>query len=53
MVGTKNKSYDVEKLKDLKKLSKEDFLESYSYLNEKDYKELLEDLKMYERINNL
>jgi len=39
---------DFEKLRDMQCMSKKDFLESYSYLTEEDYKELEKQLPDYE-----
>lgn len=38
---TPNFILDSEKMRDFKKLSKEDFLKSYSYLTEEEYNETL------------
>ena len=40
--------YDLEKLRDIKKLNKEEFLNSYSYLTEAEYIKLLADLRQIE-----
>jgi hypothetical protein len=43
-------SLDYEKLQDVKKLSKKQFLQSYSYLAEKEYNKLKKDLPFYNHI---